>query len=205
MFRLAIVLVAIVAAILCPTVVVGGAAEPILKLALQHADMPATTKKSIFTYPELVDPGSLGPFGVRGLEAAHYIYTWPAGETIKSPIGSIDKEWVVEGEVFRAPDESGAKRLFALGKAARIGHFSYESFPGEPRNLNLPAYGDEQIACTATHPSTGPGVMVFVRKGTVVWQMRVATSPLQFQATEAQMIAVLEKYAARQKALVGAA
>ena len=184
----------------CPTV--RGAAEPILKLALQRTDMPATTKKSVSAYPELVDPLTLRRFGA--MEAAHYIYTWPAGETLKTPIGPIDKEWVLEGEVFRAPDESGAKRLFALGKAAGTGHFSYEDFPGEPKNLNLPAYGDEQIGRVATHPGTGLGVMVFVRKGTVVWQMRVATSPLQFQATEAQMLAVLEIYAAKQKARVGA-
>ena len=45
--------------------------------------------------------------------------------------------------------------------------------------------------------------MVFVRKGAVVWQLRVATIPLQFQATEAQMVAVLETYAAKQKSRVG--
>jgi hypothetical protein len=44
---------------------------------------------------------------------------------------------------------------------------------------------------------------VFVRKGTVVWQMLVSPS-LTFKPTEAQMIAVLETYAAKQKARVGA-
>jgi hypothetical protein len=107
--------------------------------------------------------------------------------------------------VFRAPDVSGAKRFFALGVAAKIGAFSYESFPDdEMKNLNLPAYGDEQFARVGTHPATGMGVMVFVRKGGVVWQLRVATIPLQFQATEAQMVAVLETYAAKQKSRVGA-
>lgn len=197
--RLAVVLV--VTSMLGPAVVVGGAAEPILKLALQRADMPLTTKKSTFSYPEIQKTDALGAIGAR--EVAHYVYTWPVG-TLKTPIGTIDKEWVVEGHVFRAADENGAKRLFAVGKAANIGHFSYESVPGDPKNLNLSAYGVEQIARVTAHPGTGMVVMVFVRAGAVVWQMRVATSPLQFQPTQAEMVAVLEMYAAKQKARVGA-
>ena len=45
--------------------------------------------------------------------------------------------------------------------------------------------------------------MVFVRKGTVVWQVLVSPS-LTFKPTEAQMVEVLETYAAKQKARVGA-
>jgi hypothetical protein len=201
MVRRAVGLSAVIVAMLGPNVIVGGAAEPITTLALQRADMPATTKKSTFSYPEVQRTDALGAVGAR--EAVHYVYMWPVG-TLKTPIGTIDKEWVVEGNVFRAADENGAKRLFAVGRAANIGHFSYESVPGEPKNLNLPAYGVEQIARVTTHPGTGMVVMVFVRTGTVVWQMRVAASPLQFQPTEAEMVAVLEMYAAKQKARVGA-
>ena len=201
MLRPAVVLAGVLTSMLSPTVVVSGADESILTLALQRAEMPPTTKTSAFSYPEIQKPVALAAVGAR--EAAHYVYMWPAG-TLKTPIGTIDKEWVVEGNVFRAADESGAKRLFAVGKAANIGHFSYESVPGEPKDLNLPAYGAEQIARVTTHPGTGMVVMVFVRTGTVVWQMRVATSPLQFQPTQAEMVAVLEMYAAKQKARVAA-
>jgi len=205
MFRRAVVSVAVIAAMLGPIRVVSDAAKPILQLALQRADMPAATRKEgLIPHLEVEDPSHLRPFGVRGLEAAQYRYTWPAGETLKTPIGTIDKEWHIEGEVFRAPDVSGAKRFFVLGTAARIGAFSYESFPDENlRKISLPAYGDEQFARVGTHPGTGLGVMVFVRKRAVVWQLRVATIPLQFQATEAQMVAVLETYAAKQKSRVG--
>ena len=201
MFRRAVLLVAVVGAVLGPAVFVGGAAEPILKLALQRADVPAPAIKPTFTYPELTDPLTLRPFGAH--EAAHYYYSWSVG-TLNTPIGLVHKEWVLEGDVFRAADESAAKRLFALGKAAKIGFFSADNFPGELKNLNLPAYGDEQIGGVSTHQATGLGVMVFVRKGTVVWQLRVAAIPLQFQPTEAEMVAVLQMYAAKQKARVTA-
>jgi hypothetical protein len=187
---------ALVAAILCPAVFAGGGVESIEQLALQRADMPATIRKSA---PEVIDPAHLVPFGVRGLEAARYQYIWPAGGTLSTPIGTIAKEWLIEGEVFRAPSEPEAKRLYALGVAARIGHFSYDDFPGEPKTLALPAYGDEQIGRVGSDPATGLGVMVFVRKGKVVWQLRVATIPLQFQVTREQLVAVLNTYALKQK------
>jgi len=139
---------------------------------------------------------------VRGLQAARYTYTWPAGGTLSTPIGTIDKEWLIEGEVFRAPNEADAKRLYALGVAARIGHFSYDDFPGEPKTLALPAYGDEQFGRVGSDPATGLGVMVFVRKGKVVWQLRVATIPLQFQVTREQLVAVLNTYALKQKSRI---
>jgi len=206
MYRRAVVLVAVIAAMLCPTVLVGDAARPVLQLALQRADMPTTTEKSTsaIPYPRVVDPSHLRPFGVRGLQSAEYQYAWPTGGTITTPIGPIDKQWFIEGEVFRAPDEGGAKRFFALGVAAKTGAFSYDSFPGDKlKNLDLPTYGDEQFARVGTHPATGLGVMVFVRKGAVVWQLRVAVIPLQFQATEAQMVEVLKTYAVKQKSRVG--
>ena len=196
---------ALVAVILCPTVFTGGAVEPIERLALQRTDMPVTIRKSAFEYPEVVDPPDLAPFGVRGLQAARYKYIWPAGGTLSTPIGTIDKEWLIEGEVFRAPNDPDAKRLYALGVAAQIGHFSYDDFPGEPKTVALPAYGDEQIGRVATDPATGLGVMVFVRKGKVVWQLRVATIPLRFQVTREQLVAVLNTYALKQETRIDGA
>jgi hypothetical protein len=186
-----------------PTAFLGGTAEPIEQIALQRSDMPATTRKSTGQYPEVENPSHLSPFGIPGLQAALYWYTWPAGGRLTTPIGVVDKEWLIAGEVFRAPDERSAKRLYALGVAAQIGHFSSDDFPGEPTPLELPAYGDEQIGRVTTHAATGLSVMVFVRKGKVVWQLRVATIPLQFQVTKAQSVEVLKTYALKQKSRIG--
>jgi hypothetical protein len=205
MFRRAVVLATLIAAVSGPTVAVGGAAEPILKLALQYADMPPTTGKPGFgrTNPESSDVGALRPFGAR--EHVGYRYSWPAGGTLNTPIGPVEKQWVIAGDVYRSADESGAKRLFALGKAAKTGHFSYDDFPSETaKPLTMPAYGDEQIALVTTHPGIGTSMMVFVRTRTVGWQVRVAAIPLQFQPTAAEMRAILETYAAKQKARVAA-
>jgi hypothetical protein len=202
MVRRSVVPVAVIAAMLIQTGL-GGAAEPILKLALQRADMPATLQKGPFPYPEIVDPNHLKPFLIRGLEAAHYVYQWTVG-TLNTPIGSVDKQWVLEGNVYRAPDENSAKRFFALGKAAQIGTFSYDSFPGKPQNLDMPPYGDEQFGRVSNYSSTGLGVLVVVRKGAVIWEIRVATIPIQFQVAQAEMVKVLDTYAAKQKARVGA-
>src|SRR5688572_26042738 len=119
MFRRALVPFTIIAAILCATVAIGDAAEPILNLALQRTDMPPTTAKPGLgrTNPEVLDVGALRPFGAR--EQVNYYYSWPAGGTLQTPIGPVEKKWVIAGDVFRAADENGAKRLFALGKAAR--------------------------------------------------------------------------------------
>ena len=61
-----------------------------------------------------------------------------------TPVGTIDKQWLLYGEVFRAPDQSGARRLFALGKAAGTGCFS--DFFFKTQNLVFPRFGDEEIA-----------------------------------------------------------
>ena len=203
MSRRPFVPVAVVAAILVPMAFPAGAPEPIEQLALQRADLPATLRKSTRQYPEVVDPSHLLPFAIPGLQAAQYSYIWPAGGTLTTPIGVVPKEWLIGGEVFRAPDERGAKRLYALGVAAQIGHFSYDDFPGQPNPLDLPAYGDEQIGRVATHTATGLAVMVFVRKGRVVWQLRVATIPLQYQVTRAQLVEVLNTYALKQQSRIG--
>ena len=205
MFRQPFVALTAVAVMLGPRVPRVNAPEPIEQLALQRTDMPATIKKGMWRYPEVVDPSHLSAFGIPGLQAALYTYIWPAGGTLTTPIGIIDKEWLVAGEVFRSPDEASAKRLYALGVAAQIGHFSYDDFPGEPKSLNLPSYGDEQIGRVTSHEAIGLTVMVFVRQGKIVWQLRVATIPLQFQATQEQLVAVLNTYALKQKSRLGAA
>jgi hypothetical protein len=208
MFGRAVVPVAVFAAMLCSTMVVD-AAEPILKLALQPGDMPATAKV-IVSRPRPLDIETVEAFaasGVRGVQGAYYGYAWPINGTSKTSGDSIPNGWNVTGEVYQAPDESGAKRLFALGKRPLdksrlgVGFESYGSFGREIKNLDLPSYGDEQFARGSTDPTDDLAVMVFVRKGTIVWQMLVSPS-LTFKPTEAQMVAVLETYAPKQKARV---
>ena len=201
MLRRALLQCTLIVAVLGPNAA-GGAGEPIVNLALQYTDMPSTTGKPGLgrTNPQTFDAGALRAFGAR--EHVNYHYSWPAGGMLQTPIGPIEKKWVIAGDVYRSADENGAKRLFALGKVAKTGHFSYDDFPGEPKSLTVPAYGDEQIALVTTHPVTGLGMMVFARTRGIVWQVRVAAIPLQFQPTQAEMRAILETYAAKQKARV---
>jgi hypothetical protein len=183
---------------------VGGAAQPIAKLALQRADVPANTERAPFGQPDIrvMDRSALSPLGVRGLQGADYAYSVPAGGTVDAPIGAVAKTWRLEGEVFRAPSRSAAKRLFALGKAAGTGFFS--DFPVRTQNLALPRYGDEQVGRVSTGSRDGIHVMVLVRAGSVVWELMVVPTPRQFEATKAQVVAVLQTYAAKQRGRVGA-
>jgi hypothetical protein len=209
MFRRAVAPVVVLAAMFRPIPVVGDATEPILQLALQPGDMPATADVSP---PRLLDTDtveSFAAYGVRGVQGAYYGYHWPINGTSKTSSDSIPKGWNVTGEVYQAPDESGAKRLFEFGKRPLdksrlgVGFASYGSFGHEIENLDLPPYGDEQFARGSIDPTDELAVMVFVRRGQVVWQMLVSPS-LTFEPTEAQMVAVLETYAAKQKARVDA-
>jgi hypothetical protein len=206
MLRLVVFVAAVAAATHCPTVAASGAAQPIA-LALQRADMPGTPRKAPLASPSPAALGrsALSPFGIPGLQGAGYAYTWAAGGAVETAIGPIEKEWHLEGSVYRAPDAAGAKRLFALGKAAQTGFFS--DFPTEPRflaRLALPRYGEEQTALVSTDPRFGVQAMVFVRKGSVVWELRVGPIPLQFKPAKERVVAVLRTYAAKQERRVGA-
>jgi hypothetical protein len=201
--RRTVVLAALAAASLALTMSAASAPRPILKLALQRADVPATAKKAPLwsPSPRPIAADALAPLGVRGLQGADYAYTLPAGGSLSTPIGRVDKEWHLTGDVYRAPNQAGAKRLFALGKAAGSGFFA--DFAGQPNDLGgLPSYGDEQIGRISTD-SDGVHVMVFVRKGAIVWEMRVEPIPRQFRATKTQVTAVLKAYAPKQKARAG--
>ena len=196
MFRRAIVRAALVAAMLGGAGVVGHAAESILKLALQLADMPKTAKSALSS-PRLMEEEWLAPLGVREVQAAQYLYQWPVDGTNWSD--SIPRLWQLEGQVYRAPDQSVAKRLFAMGKATGGGLRSDSHFRGEKvRDLNLPAYGDEQFVRVSALYGRVVGLL-FVRKGTVVWEMLV-DSTVTFTPAEAQVVELLQKYGAIQKA-----
>jgi hypothetical protein len=170
-----------------------------LALALKQSDLPAGAQLSVRR-----DPASgLRALG-RGLRGANYSGTFAAGGgTVATPLGDLDKEWYIEGDVIVAPSRSAARSVFQLGKRAQIGFFS--DFPGTPRYVRLPAYGDQQMAFVSRQSAAG-GVSgaVFVRKGRVVWQVRVAPIPRQYRPTQAQVLAQLRTYAAKQKRRVGA-
>jgi hypothetical protein len=181
------------------------AKNPALRLALQRKDMPAN-----------VEGGPLGPVGPRetdqdsldvlgtGLKGADYFYKWPAGGTVNAPgLGAIDKEWRVSGDVVVAPSVAAARKLFAGGKAAQTGFFSDFPTDEDATPLRLPSYGEEQLALLGKD-ADGPEAMVFVRKGLVVWELRVGHSPSKWAVTKAQVVGLLETYAKKQKARVGA-
>jgi hypothetical protein len=155
--------------------------------------------------------GALAPYGVR--EGASYWYLWPIDGTSQTSSDSIPREWQVSGQVYRASDESGAKRLFALGK--RAGGLTRSNLGAGTKSLDLPRYGDEQFARVLKDDGlrfedkqfVSLDSRVLVRKGTVVWEIIVKPTlpfePTEAQLAEAQLIAVLETYAAKQNARVG--
>lgn len=180
------------------TAVAAPAARDPLAMTLKQSDVPAGARLSAQR-----DPASgLRALG-RGLKGASYTATIAAGGAVDTPLGEIDKEWFLQGNVIVAPSRGAARRLFELGKQAQIGFFA--DFPGTPRYVRLTSFGDEQLAFVS-RPSTAGGVSgaVFVRKGSVVWQLRVAPIPRQYRPARAQVLAKLREYAARQKRRVGA-
>src|SRR5262249_38876483 len=131
-----------------------------------------------------------------GLKGADYSYTWPA-------VGSsLEKQWHLTGEVFVAPNVGAATKLFADGKAA--GHGFFADFGTEhAKPLPLPSYGDQQLALIAPDAG-GPQAMVFVRRGAVVWELRIGHSSPSWKVTQAQVVEMLKTYATEQKKRVGA-
>lgn len=174
-----------------------------LELALQNGDVPATVHRTILgpAAPHLITQDALRFIGT-GLKGADYSYTWPAGGTVAVPaLGRTEKEWHLWGEVYVAPSVAAAKTLYRNGKAAKTGYFS--DFPIKHLSrLSLPREGDEWFALLGPD-GRGLQAMVFVRKGSVVWELRVGRSPDQWRASRSQIVAVLRMYAAKQKVRVG--
>lgn len=196
----AVVPVAIITATLCLTVVIGDAAEPILQLALQRADMPATTVKSLRPSPRLMDAEDVAPYRVPGVQGVQYLYAWPPDGATKT--NSVPMQWELLGNVYRAADQSGAKRLFAMGKASGGGLSSDAHFRRNAKDVTLPAYGDEQFARVSTDEIGSVHGLLFVRQGTIAWEMLVRGT-LTFKPTEPQVVEVLRKYGATQARVAG--
>lgn len=199
--------IVLVAAVLCATAALAHAATESLnplKAALQHSDVPATVQGTILgpAHPSLITQDALRFIGT-GLKGADYNYTWPAGGTVTVPtLGPTEKDWHLWGEVYVAPSVAAAKTLFRNGQRAQTGYFS--DFP--IKGLSHPSFpkeGEEQLALTGPDAG-GPQAMVFVRKGSVVWELRVGHSPAQWKVSRSQVLGLLKMYAAKQKVRVGA-
>jgi hypothetical protein len=184
------------AATFCLMSVTSDAANSILDSALQPGDMPEAARTGS---PVLIDDAdsltAMGPFGVR--EGVDYWYQWPIDGASQVSGDELPKGWQLSGQLLDVADESGAKRLFELGK--RAGGLN-SSYMGEgTRILDLPQYGDEQFARVSERGRLQS--LVLVRKGALVWEI-VVEPMLGFQPTEEQIVAVLETYAAKQEARI---
>jgi len=179
-------------------------AQDPLKLALQRSDMPPTTVKApVFNpSPHRDNPADLAILGVPKVTGASYSYTWPAGGQVNLPgLGPADKEWYLTGSVYLAPTQAAARMLFRYGQQAQHGFFA--DFPTDgSTKLTLPAYGDQQFALLGKDAG-GPQAMVFARKRSVVWELRIGHGPPKWTLTKAQVLAQLKTYAAKQKARIG--
>jgi len=167
-----------------------------LTLALQKADVPSTVQGSLFgpAKPHCKTADALRFIGT-GLKGADYSYTWPVS-------GSTEKDWHLTGDVFVALNAPAAKKLFADGKAAQHGFFA-DFGTEKAKPLTGLHYGDEQLGWVGPDAG-GPQAMVFVRRGAVVWELRIGHSPPAWKVTKAQVLTMLNTYAAKQKKRVGA-
>jgi len=185
------------------TAFASGAARNPVRLALQRNDVPSTVQGTLLgpPAPHVIKADILRFIGT-GLRGADYSYTWPAGGRINVPtLGATDKQWHLSGDVYVASSVAAAKTLFANGRAAQHGFFSDFGTDAATR-LVLPRYGDEQFGLLGKDAG-GPQAMVFVRKGTVVWELRIGHSPPQWIVTRTQVLGQLKIYAAKEKARVG--
>jgi hypothetical protein len=172
-----------------------------LRLALQKADVPTgatgnTDRKTDY---------ALAPLGVSGLKGATYLWSWAAGGTTETSAGPFDNEWVMNGDVFVAPNETGARTLYKLGKRAGIGFFSDTGSPREYLKSGIPRLGDEQFAFVWKQAPVGYHGVVFVRKRAVVWEISIAPAPTKFHPTRARVLQVLKQFALKQRGRVGSA
>jgi hypothetical protein len=156
---------------------------------LQKADFPAGVQVSP---TRSVASGRLA-YGIKGLTGANTWVSVPAGGSVKTSIGDFPKTWRVEADVLVSPSASGAQRIYGpeSGGGGRL---------GAPVNskVKLPSYGDEQVAFGWATPH-GTQATLLVRKRNVVWHLRIASAPAQWlNIPNAQVLAQLKSYAAKQ-------
>jgi hypothetical protein len=203
-----ITLVSLAAVVAASAALAANRAKNPLQLALQPSGLPANLYTGILgkkPRPQLQDPADTEILGVAGVRAADYGYVYPADPSVKGTLGSSPKEWRLEGTVFVAPNPGKARDLFQLGKPFGTGFFS--DVPGAMKDhetISLPSYGQAQTAAFVhPFPTVGPQAILFVLKGSVVWQLRLQTVSLKWKPAKTQVLAELKKYALKQKARVG--
>jgi hypothetical protein len=186
------------AAALVGALAAAAAGDPV-KLALQKADLPAGTTGSVTRETNYV----LAPLGVAGLKGASYVWSVKAGGMSPGPFGPVDNDWVMTGDVFVAPNQAAAKKLYEGGKRAGVGYFSDSGTP-QYVTSGIPQLGNEQFAYVYGKASVGINGAVFVRKRAVVWQIKIGPSPAQFHPSRAQVLHVLKQFAVMQQKRIGA-
>ena len=183
------------AAALATSALAASAALNPTSLILRARDFPSGTKTGL----DLLSAAQLAHLD-RGLRGALWTASVPAG-SVNTSYGRQPKTWSVAGDVVVAPNRSSAQRLFRLAKDTGAGFASHATGPIG----TLPRYGDDQFAFWMNRtPNNGPEAGLFVRRGSVVWQMTVTGVPREWRTTRAQVLAQLRRYALQQQRRVGA-
>lgn len=146
---------------------------------MRKSDFPANAKYNWGHLPANVTQGLAG-LGVKG-SGAFIAVTIPTSST---------KYQSVDGGLVATASPAQAKTTYG----------AFKSDFGRGTTLRLPAYGDEQVALF--NPSVGKALLL-VRKNRVVWELEVMNGGL-LTLPKAKLISELQKYAAKQKARIGA-
>jgi len=154
------------------------AADP-SRLVLARPDFPAGVQYSTIPMDGTTFTKALAAQGIHAKATGYYVLL--DGKTNNK---------TVDGFVTTTGSSSEAKKLFNLIKTDP----DYRPKPGTL--VKIPAYGDEQFA---TYEKRSGKAGMYVRKGSVVWQLEVSLGLL----TKSQKLAQLKAYAAKQKARVG--
>jgi hypothetical protein len=144
---------------------------------------PETAKYNWGQMPASFAQG-LSALGVKA-EGAYLSVTIPVSST---------KYESVNGLVMTAASATQARTAYAA--------FKEELASGSKSVLQLPAYGDQQLALYQS-PKVGSKAELLVRRNRVVWQLEVSGDGL-LVIPKPKLLAELGKYAAKQKARVGA-
>jgi hypothetical protein len=153
-------------------------------LVLRKSDFPARATYNSGRMPANFTK-ALAAVGVKA-NGAYFSVTIPAGGAAKYQ--SVDGLVVTTGSAAQA---KSAYRLFKSDLDRRSKSL-----------LQLPAYGDEQLALYQS-PRVGSKAELLVRRNRVVWQVEVGGGGL-LAIPKSTLVGELRKYAAKQKARIGA-
>jgi len=167
------------ASVLALVLAATAAAKDPSQLILARADFPAgvqynTTRMDGTSYTK-----ALAAQGIKAKATGLYVLL----------DGKSNNE-TVAGFVTTTGSASQAKNLLKIVKA------DPDYRPKPDTIVSLPAYGDEQWA---TYDKRESKAQMYVRKGSVVWQLEVDLN----LKTKAQTLATLQGYATKQKARIG--